>query len=345
MTNLRFVCALSAILFATLWAPAALAEKTDIVVLINGDEVTGEVKGLDFGALEYSTDSMGTVNIDWEDVVSVTSNQSLQVEVSNGARYFGTLILAADTDHIAVVRAGGITDLDKNNVVRMIPIEVEDRLLDRLEGSVSFGYSTGKASGVTTANLNGSVRYRTRDYLVGLTTNSTITDQEGLDTTKRANLTLNYQRFRDNRWYTDWSGTYETNEELGINSRFSIGGGLGRFFVQTNKNQFSILAGLVATTESFIGEDESTTNAEGKLSVRYLRRTLKPQTDISLSTDAFPLLEDLSQFRAESDLTLRREMIEDLFIDLSMYHSYQSNPPTDAEKEDYGIVTSIGYSF
>ena len=62
------------------WLPtSAIAAKTDVVVLINGNAVTGEVKSLDFGSLRYSTDSMGTVNIDWEDIVTVTSEQSLTV--------------------------------------------------------------------------------------------------------------------------------------------------------------------------------------------------------------------------------------------------------------------------
>ena len=74
------------------WLPAsALAAKTDVVVLINGNAVTGEVKSLDFGSLSYSTDSMGTVNIDWEDIVTVTSEQSLQIELTDGTRYFGKL--------------------------------------------------------------------------------------------------------------------------------------------------------------------------------------------------------------------------------------------------------------
>ena len=66
------------------------ADKTDIVILANGDAVTGEIKGLEFGSLRYSTDSMGTVSIDWEDITSVQSDQSLQIELTDGRRYFGS---------------------------------------------------------------------------------------------------------------------------------------------------------------------------------------------------------------------------------------------------------------
>ncbi len=48
-------------------APAAVAigaPKTDVVVFLKGDKLTGEVKGLQRGKLNLSTDSAGTVSID-----------------------------------------------------------------------------------------------------------------------------------------------------------------------------------------------------------------------------------------------------------------------------------------
>jgi hypothetical protein len=71
------------LLYYAFLAPA-MAEKTDVVVLVNGNAVTGEVKSLEFGVLRYSTDSMGTVSIDWEDIVSVSSQEHHQVELTDG---------------------------------------------------------------------------------------------------------------------------------------------------------------------------------------------------------------------------------------------------------------------
>jgi hypothetical protein len=49
---------------AGLLAPTAFADKTDVVVLLNGDHLTGEVKGLSYGQLRFTTDNMGTVYIE-----------------------------------------------------------------------------------------------------------------------------------------------------------------------------------------------------------------------------------------------------------------------------------------
>ena len=137
----------------------------------------------------------------------------------------------------------------------------------------------------------------------------------------------------------------EKNDAQGIENRLSAGGGLGRYLIQSNTNQFSLLGGLVATREKFTGDDPDTTNAEGKIAINYLHRRHEPSSDINFSTEIFPLLEDFSNFRSTSNLTVRREIIDDLFFDLSFFYNYLSDPPEGAEKDDYGVITSIGYSF
>ncbi len=337
----------------------AQAARTDVVVLINGDDVTGEIKSLEFGELRYSTDSMGTVSIDWEDIVSITSDQSLQVEVTSGTRFFGNLVPAGADNMIAVGRGENVQELDKSTIVRITPIETDDKIWQRLEGSVKFGFDTDKASAVSSGYLNANVRYRARTYLLGLDISSSFTDQPGAETTENQSFGFNYQRFRASRWFTDWSGSVEKNDAQGVDQRLSAGGGLGRYFVQNNRNQFSLLAGLVATREKLSGiapelpiegseptsTDSVTTNAEGKLQIKYLRRVLEPSTDVLFTTEIYPLLEDLSSFRSDSKLTLRREFVDDLFFDLSVYYKYLSDPAPGAAKDDYGVITSIGYSF
>jgi hypothetical protein len=45
-------------------APVSLAaQKTDVVVIANGDVITGEIKGLSRGKLDYNTDDAGRLSI------------------------------------------------------------------------------------------------------------------------------------------------------------------------------------------------------------------------------------------------------------------------------------------
>jgi hypothetical protein len=339
-------------LIGTLFSVHSNADgKTDVVILINGDAVTGEIKALDFGTLRYSTDSMGSVNIKWEDIVSVTSEQNLEIVIIDGSKYYGRLLQPEHESTVLVKTASQELSLPAGQIVRITPIETSEKFWQRVEGSFSFGYQAQKSSGVRSSNATADVSYRTRKYLVGLQINSTITDQETIEgepdlTTARQSMEVNYQRFRPNRWFTDWFTRWEKNDELGIKGRNSIGGALGRFFLQTNRNQFSLTAGLQSAATSFTDEfEESTTEAEGRIEIRYLHRSLIPESSLTFTSKIYPLIKDLSQFRAETDIIFRREFVKDLFWDITIGHSYLSDPPADGSSSDHTVTTSIGYKF
>jgi len=334
-------------LLAVFFSFTSHAEKTDIVTLINGNAITGEIKVLDFGALRYSTDSMGTVSIDWEDIVGITSDQNLQIELTNGTKYFGKLQASDEDFSIRVRTASAEIILRTQRVVRITPIDEGDKFWQNLDGSFSLGFQTQKSSEVTTSNINLDVYRRARTYLVGLKVNSAVTDQPSEETKARQSVETNYQRFRGNRWFTDWFTRWERNDEQGITGRTSAGGAYGRYILQTNRNLLSIAAGVQAARTSYRGEEESTTEAEGRIEIRYLRRSLVPEASMTFTTKIYPLLDDLSQYRAESDLSFRREIFDDFFLDLTIGHSYLSSPPEDigASKIDYNVTTSLGYSF
>jgi hypothetical protein len=72
------------------------AEKVDVVVLQNGTRVVGEVRSMKRGRLELTTDDMGTVQIEWGNVVQVTAPGLFEVEDMHGRLRFGALRPAAD---------------------------------------------------------------------------------------------------------------------------------------------------------------------------------------------------------------------------------------------------------
>ena len=70
-----------------LFGPAR-AEKTDVVVLRNGDHITGEIKELKLGKLKYGTDDAGTIFIEWDKVAFIRSEATFELETETGAKYY-----------------------------------------------------------------------------------------------------------------------------------------------------------------------------------------------------------------------------------------------------------------
>jgi putative salt-induced outer membrane protein YdiY len=333
------------VILGSLLALPALAAKTDVVRLVNGDDVTGEVKELDFGTLSYGTDSMGTVKIDWEDVVTVTSNQSLQVELDDGRRYFGSLVEPDGEHQLQIRTGGGDVSFATQQIVRITPIDNEVSFLERLDGSASLGFQSQKSNDTRTSNVAVDVSYRELKYLVGLRLNSTVTDQSDQEATARQSLALNLQRFRANRWFADWFAGWERNDELGIEARVSAGVAWGRYIVQNNRNLFSVTAGAQLARERYYGQDPNDTVAEGRIEIRYLHRNLDPERSFTITSTVYPLLSDFSNYRAETDLSFKQEFLEDFYLELSIGQSYLSSPPSGGAKSDYAVTTSLGYDF
>ena len=145
-------------------APAAVAigaPKTDVVAFLNGDKLTGEVKGLQRGKLSLSTDSAGTVSIEWIQLASVRSSQMLQVELANGRRYLGQTFAATEPGklRVAVDADDKGRELSFADVVRMDPID-QGGLIARLDGYFTGGFDYQKANELQTFTFSGGLSLR-----------------------------------------------------------------------------------------------------------------------------------------------------------------------------------------
>ncbi len=73
-------------------APLFGRDKTDVVVMKNGDRLTGEIKGLNSGVLYVNMDYiLGTSSVQWSKVHHVESKQLFIVKTESGSVYTGTL--------------------------------------------------------------------------------------------------------------------------------------------------------------------------------------------------------------------------------------------------------------
>ena len=80
----RKVTALLLLILATLSLPTLAAPKTDIIVFNNGDKLTGEIKSMKRGRLNFNTDATGTISIEWAEIRHIESLQNIQVETNTG---------------------------------------------------------------------------------------------------------------------------------------------------------------------------------------------------------------------------------------------------------------------
>ncbi|HKW14203.1 MAG TPA: DUF481 domain-containing protein [Candidatus Krumholzibacteria bacterium] len=330
---------------AMLWLPdaASARAKTDLVFIGKADRITGEIKQLDRGILTLSTNNIGTVNIEWEDVDSLNSVYLFRVEDRFGRKYFGSLFMSR-AGAIEVIHANQTETVAALDVVSITPLEAG--FWQRIDGSIAIGFSYTKATTIAQLNSDFNVRYRTPLRQVILDASNIATSQEGEDTKHREDLSLTYNRLFKGRWFATLAAGAQTNDELGLDLRASLAPGVGLDLIQTNHNTMTATAGLSGNREWSVNSDgEYNLEAFFGLENSTFRYDY-PKTDITIDATLYPSLTTSGRLRSEVDISASREIVKDLTIVLSFYHSYDNKPlDPDAQKTDYGIVTSVGWTF
>lgn len=122
--------------------------------------------------------------------------------------------------------------------------------------------------------------------------------------------------------------------------------GLGRYLRQSNRSLFSVAAGLTQNLEIPVDGDR-TTNVEAFAGAKYAFFTYDtPKTNLSATFVVYPSLSVGGRVRADTDITLSREIVSDFTVGLTLYDSFDNKPPGDsATKHDIGVTLSIGWVF
>lgn len=331
------------LLCLTAAAAPASAVKTDVVVLLNGDRVTGEVKELRSGRLRYVTDDMGIIYIEWGNVAEIASTTVFEVETNDATRWVGRLEPRGES-MLAVVDDDQVTVLPHAVVVRMTRLDAS--FWKRLEGSFDLGLSYTQADQTRQFNVDLELDQRRPGRQFSADVSALLTDEQDGDGTRRFDGTFAHLGLRRPRWFTETIVAAQGNEELGLDLRILAGFGLGRTAIQSNRTVLRGSIGLAAVEEraSSGATDEE---VEAVAGANYSFFTYDyPSTSVDVRFSVFHGLSSDGGLRAEADISVRREVWRDLYLSLSIYESYDADPiVTTAAENDWGMTTAIGWTF
>ena len=321
------------------------AQKTDVIILINGDHITGEIKKLERGRLEYSTDDMSTLSIQWEKIVRITSNKFFQVETTSGDKYFGTIEEPTESGTMVVQLIERYT-LPMISVVKISPIK--QSFWSGLDGYVDIGLSFTKARRVFNLQTAAEVRYRGRKWgfkINGTTYFERRDDVE--DDIERNNASLQLERFLVHQWSialnNEWSSN--TEQDLDLRAQFGLSGIWTT--VQTNSSLLRLSGGVNLNRERFNSSDTVTVSGEAVLGGDFLVfRFDSPKLDANTSLFVFPSVTELGRIRIQFDTRFSYELLKDFTVALTFWDSFDSRPgSTTAQKNDLGVTFGLGWKF
>jgi hypothetical protein len=341
MDSLR-VSVLMAAVSLSLASTAYAAAKTDVIELVNGDRITCEIKKLERGKLTVKTDGLGTIAIEWDDIHRLTSNARFDIERKSGEHAYGMLV-RADVRTVDVVDGQIAQRLALDDIVRLAP--VGRTFWARLDGSISAGFSFTAANDQTQWTFDTSVIYRSRRWVSQLAADSLLTSNETSDRQTRNNLTLQSQRYLRPRWSTLTFIELQQNEELALDLRAVLGGGIVRVLAQSNHNAAWLAAGAAYTSESYAGAGDQNV-AEAVLGGSYAWFTFDGRsTNLTTTAYSYYALNTASRVRLELNSSFKSDIVGDLYWSVNGFESFNSRPPAGQKKSDLGVSATLGWTF
>ncbi len=327
--------------------PDLFAARTDVIVLANGDKITGEIKTMDLGTLTYKTDDMGTIQVDWSKVRSVHSVNTFEIKLTSGIIYYASPDTSSTPGKVAIVTqfAPDYVAIEVNLYEIVSIIRIKNIIWSRFSGKYSMGMGLKKADNTSTFNFNASTSYRSKKVMsqLSLTSNRSRVQEGNINSNQNLNFYL-YRQFKTD-WYTGGSVSFQQNTELGLDLRALLAAEVGTFLIKSNLQELMVGGGLQGTKE-YTNDGEINNYIEGKLNLNYkIFKFQHPKIDVTSGLFAFPGLSNWGRIRTEINVEASLELFKDFFLGLNAYHNFDNRPSIGASKSDWGFNTTLGYSF
>jgi putative salt-induced outer membrane protein YdiY len=160
---------------------------------------------------------------------------------------------------------------------------------------------------------------------------------------RRAGASLKYDFFMTKEFYLNAIGGIETDTLADISLRDYVGGGAGYQWREDSNVKWGSEAGLTYfNTDYKVSEDKEYLAAR---LANNLAWKINENTALENYLEAFPSLENASDFYGKSDTKVKTNLSKTMFAQLQWVYQYTSTPADNKERADNLLVLGVGWSF
>jgi hypothetical protein len=353
--KIKVTILLSAVtLLVPLLAPAAFEppeDGYDWIQLTSGEWLKGEMIGLFNDVIEFDSDILEELSLDWEDVARIVSPRTFGVNVSGEETLVGKLRF--ENERVYVVNDAGEFDADRDDLIGITASAERER--DRWTADVSLGANVrrGNTEFLEQSTLASAERRTPRSRTI-LEYIGNFNETEGERVANSHRFTGTADRFSSSRLF--WRPVtiqYNRDEFQNIAHQASLSTGLGFDLKETNKTDWLIYASAgsnylerVSVVE---GESKSSRSPSVILGSDF-------ETDLTswieyIFSYRITFLDEESGKRQHHMLTtLSTDLIGNIDFDVSLIWDRTELPQpledeTIPEQDDFRLTVGIGFEF
>ncbi len=342
----------------------------DQITLKNGDRLTGTVVKSDGKTLVLHTDAAGDVELKFDAIQDIKTDQPLHVSLKGGKTAVGPVTTSDNKIEVAT-KTGGTVEAPKEDVT-LIRNDAEQAAYDKsLHPGLVHGWNGGANVGFSVARGNSETEnlalainavHPTLNDKITLYLSSIYTTNQLATPSTVANLVtggLRYDRNLNPKLFAFGAADFMSNALQFLDLRGVYTGGFGYHAIGTDSTTFNLLGGVNYTHETYSNGTEvlpvttppifasyGVTNRFVALTLgEELNQKLGKSTVVTENFYFYPDLQQTGEYRGVFNFGTVTKISKWLGWQNQFGDIYVSNPPIGAKKNDLILTTGLSFSF
>jgi hypothetical protein len=341
-------------LISALLLPVALfaQDGKDVIVMKNGDRITGEIKGLSAGVLSVRVRYIdGRISVQWSQVAHLESNTLYLVHTESGVVYMGKLSTSGESDdppiriEVAVTPEHAV-EIAQRKIISLGP--TSDSFWHRFDGTVNTGIVYSKGNESVQFNLSSQVAYNRERWSSQVNYNSTFASSSGANLSTRNQIDIDTLRLlRWNNWFYAGTVSFLQSSVQAINLQTTLGAGVGRYLKNSNRASIYVLGGFAWQNVGYkeYAVDQGTQNTAVGFVATDIKTFKFKKTNLDITASGLPAISGPGRVHINTNATYNIRFTPDLSWNFSFYGSWDTHPPATFPKSDYGTSSGISWTF
>ncbi len=329
----------TAILFLALSASAS----ADVVVLQNGDRLTGQVVHKRDAMLVFAATHAGKVRIPWIQVSTLTTEKPVAVMLRDATGVTHDTLTAAGDGRVRL--RDSARELPLNTIAYLNPGPEQSGVGVSYRGRVSLAASdTSGNSESRRIYADAELSARGGDYRYNLGAKIDRQQETGQQTASNWRTSGNYDWFLDPRTFRYLRGSFEYDRFKDIDLRTTVGGGYGLQLFEDDRTNVSVRGGIdyVVVERTIAPDDDYPALGWG---LRASHRLDAYDIELFHEQDGYLKLVDGNGVTLQSRTGLRAPIAAGVNASIQLNLDWEEKPAAGRKSTDSVLLVGLGYAW
>jgi len=312
----------------------------DILVLKNGDRITGEIKTIWDGEISIEPQYSDEFEVDVSAVEYIESDREFDLELADGSQSLARL-RGSDSEGNQIIEANG----ESTSIPLSSLFELDEPEKDfDWESNIDFSASLNSGN---TDSSNSKLR---ADTTISIPNHRhlaevTFSREELIDvsTQEKDLFRYNYNWLFRDPWFLSALLTFERDPIIELGGRTIISAGIGYDIWATPRRTLSVQLGVGAQSEELASVRSE--NAVATWALRYSQDFFNDDLELYHHHSIIPNISGRTNTNYKTTTGIRYEITDLLYANFSIDYDYVTNPADSAVSEDIAVLIGLGAEF